>query len=75
MEGLQSSRRVSPPEWEVAVSPKARRELERRLLDAYVEELRSYRATWALPASRTVHLNAWAAARAKVDPKNLRKTS
>jgi len=57
------------------VSPKARRELERRLLDAYVEELRSYRATWALPASRTVHLNAWAAARAKVDPKNLRKTS
>lgn len=51
------------------------KELERRLLGAYVEELRSYRATWALPASRTVHLNAWAAARAKVDPKNLRKTS
>jgi hypothetical protein len=54
------------------MSPKARRELERRLLDAYVEELRRYRSSWAIPVDRTTHLNAWAAARAKVDPKNLR---
>lgn len=54
------------------MSPKARAELERRLLDAYVEELRRFRATWAIPADRTVHLNAWAAARAKIDPKGLR---
>jgi hypothetical protein len=56
------------------MSPQARAELAKKLLDAYAEELRTYRTSWALPADRTVHLNAWAAARAKVDPKNLRNS-
>lgn len=54
------------------MSPKAREALNKKLLDAYVEELKQYRTRWALPADRTTHLNAWAAARAKVDPKGLR---
>ena len=54
------------------MSPRAREELHRKLLAAYVAELAKYRTTWALPADRTTHLNAWAAARAAVDPKNLR---
>ena len=55
------------------MSPKAREELLRKLLAAYVEELQAHRTLWAMPADRTTHLNAWAAARAKVDPKGLRK--
>lgn len=54
------------------MSPRARAELHKKLLDAYAAELQKYRTTGALPVDRTAHLNAWAAARAQIDPKGLR---
>jgi len=50
------------------MSPKAREALYRRLIAAYLDELANKRVT------RSAHLNAWAVARKRVDPKNLHST-